>query len=243
MKRPYKKKYGDFFGFRVWIVDGRYVRENINEEFTNFGQHLRYKFIPKNEFWIDEEHDRNEIKYYVDHLLTEHRLMEEGVSLEKALAYADSLERRERNKSNLFRRLRKKIKHKDEILKRIHKKMIKEFSTEKLKVWIVDGCIVRDLFDIDFTEGGNDQVYHYIPHGEIWIDDDLDVTEIPFVLLHEMHERNLMAKGWSYSPDYEERIGKIKRFAHQSAIWIEYYCRKHPREIKRKLKEEMLKTV
>jgi hypothetical protein len=27
----------------------------MDEEFTNFGQHYRYPYIPKNELWIDQE--------------------------------------------------------------------------------------------------------------------------------------------------------------------------------------------
>jgi hypothetical protein len=37
----------------VRIVDGVYICGHMDEEFTNFGQHYRFKFIPKNEFWID----------------------------------------------------------------------------------------------------------------------------------------------------------------------------------------------
>jgi hypothetical protein len=30
----------------VWVVDGQYVRENLDKEFTNFGHHLLFHFIP-----------------------------------------------------------------------------------------------------------------------------------------------------------------------------------------------------
>ena len=48
MKKPYIKKYKSINGFDVWIVDGKYIRDKINEEFTNFGLNSRFRFIPKN---------------------------------------------------------------------------------------------------------------------------------------------------------------------------------------------------
>jgi hypothetical protein len=66
----------------------------------------------------------------------------------------------------------------------------------EISIWIVDGRLVRSVFDVDFTEGGHDYVYEFVPQNEVWIDNDLEESERPFVLLHELHERNLMAKGW-----------------------------------------------
>ena len=63
-----------------------------------------------------------------------------------------------------------------------------------LSVWIINGRLVRSGFDDDFTEGGHDYVYEFVPRDEIWIDNDLEEVERPYVLLHELHERNLMAK-------------------------------------------------
>src|SRR3989344_6987834 len=104
MKKPYLKKHSSVSKFTVWIVDGEYVRDNLNEEFTNYGQHYRFPFIPKYEFWIDKEYSgREEEIYYVDHLLVEYRLMAEGKSFHKALDMADRIEQRERSKSYLLR--------------------------------------------------------------------------------------------------------------------------------------------
>ena len=54
IKLPYLEKMDERAGLQVWIVDGSYIRGHIDEEFTNFGQHYRYKYIPENEFWIDQ---------------------------------------------------------------------------------------------------------------------------------------------------------------------------------------------
>ncbi len=112
----------------------------------------------------------------------------------------------------------------------VHKRLLKKYS-KKLKVWIVDGRLVRDIFFIDFTEGGHDKVYPFIPAGEIWLDDDLTLREIKFVLLHEIHERNLMVQGEHYHS------------AHESSSEIEYFCRKNPKLLDRYLKREFRKAV
>ncbi|HTY57766.1 MAG TPA: hypothetical protein VMF59_03075, partial [Bacteroidota bacterium] len=52
---PYIRKAEQRGRIAVWIVDGTYVRTNIDEEFTNYGQHYGFDFIPANEFWIDRE--------------------------------------------------------------------------------------------------------------------------------------------------------------------------------------------
>ncbi len=54
--------------------------------------------------------------------------------------------------------------------------------------------------------------------------------EIKFVLLHELHERNLMSKGMKYDP------------AHKSSSKIEYACRKHLKDIDKELKKEIEKN-
>lgn len=229
MKKPYLKKYSKISDKTVWIVDGKYIRGKLDEEFTSFGHHLRFKFIPKNEFWIDKEANDGEEQFYIDHMLVENRLMEEGKSYEEAADKADKKEQKERKRSKLANRfLQSKIK-KDAIIKKIHKKLLKKYS-KKIKVWVVNGELVRDLLFVEFTEGGHDKVYSFVPKNEIWIDDDVSKKEIKYILLHEMHERNLMCKGWSYDG---------KKSAHKSSSEIEYFCRNHPNFLDKKLKKEL----
>lgn len=244
MKKPYLKKYKEISSFIVWIVNGEYIRENINEEFTNYGQHYLFEFIPTKELWIDKECKEGDAAYYVDSMIVMHRLIAEGISHKRAVSIADKIEKRERAKSELLLKIKKKIKHKKELLDRIHRKLLKEYSGE-VKVWVVDGELVRDLFFLDFTEGRHDLIYHFVPKNEVWIDDDISKKELKFVLLHELHERNLMLRGWTYDLRDErgpvERINKkarVHRSAHGSASKIEYFCRKHPEKIDELLKKE-----
>lgn len=88
-----------------------------------------------------------------------------------------------------------------------------------LTVWIVNGRLVRSVFDIDFTAGGHDHVYEFVPEKEIWIDDAIIEQERSYILLHELHERNRMSEGWPYSK------------AHAESSRLEYRCRHHPDEL------------
>jgi hypothetical protein len=76
LKLPYLKKSGQRGRITIWMVDGSYVRTHIDEEFTNYGQHYNFKYIPKDEFLIDQENSPDEQKFFIEHLLVEHRLME-----------------------------------------------------------------------------------------------------------------------------------------------------------------------
>ena len=99
LKHPYLSHVDRRGDILVWIVDGSYIRGHIDEEFTNFGQHYRYAFIPANEFWIDEEAEHDERNFFVDHLLVEHALMAKGMPYEKAIVEADRVERKERRRA------------------------------------------------------------------------------------------------------------------------------------------------
>lgn len=223
LKTPYLKNTGQRGKIAIWIVDGTYVRAHLDEEFTNFGQHYAFECIPENEFWLDKEAAENERKFFVAHLLVEHRLMKKGVSYDDALEAADSAERAERKKSGDAEKLTRGRALPDP--GKVHKELWKKIESD-VCVWIVDGRLVRSVFDIDFTEGGHDHVYEFVPENEVWIDDDLEEAERPYVLLHELHERNLMAKGWVYTK------------AHEDSSKLESHCRHHPDELHTALAKE-----
>jgi hypothetical protein len=215
-KLPYLQKAGQRGHITIWIVDGAYIRTHIDEEFTNYAQHYAFSFVPQDEFWIDKEGKPDELKFFVDHLLVEHRLMAKGVSYDNALDAADKAEMAERKKAGDLKKVTKGGSLPD--AKKVHVRLWKQLESP-VSVWIVDGRLVRSVFDVDFTEGGHDYVYEFVPENEVWIDNDLDEAERPFVLLHELHERNLMAKGWDYDR------------AHEDSSKIEYHCRHHPNEL------------
>jgi len=229
--KPYIKKETEIVGFVVWLVDGNYIRKNIDEEFTNFGQQYRFKFIPKKELWIDKEHSggEGEKNFYISSMLNIELLLSEGFNHKNAIKIANRLEKRERATSNYFRSFFKSSSKKKDIEK-IHKHLLKVYSNRKLKVWIVDGELVRGRYFIDFTQGGHDKVYKFIPENEIWIDDDISQKERKFILLHELHERNLMKKGISYDP------------AHRASSAMEFYARHHRRRVDGLIRKELQKS-
>ncbi len=216
LQPPYIREVGKRGAITIWVVDGTYVRTHLDEEFTNYGQHYVFDCIPKNEFWLDKEAKEDEQKFFIDHLCIEHRLMAKGVPYDAALEAADKKETLERKRAGDVRKLTKGGNLPDP--KKVHVRLWKSLESG-VSVWIVDGRLVRSVFDDDFTEGGHDHVYEFVPQNEVWIDNDLEEAERPYVLLHELHERNLMAKGWTYTK------------AHEDSSKIEYHNRHHPNEL------------
>jgi len=150
--------------------------------------------------------------------------MAKGVPYDKALVEADRIEKKERRSAGDVNRLThhgKDLPNGHEVHVRLWKKLENGVS-----VWIVNGRLVRSVFDIDFTEGGHDYVYEFVPEREVWIDDAIEEKERGYVLLHELHERNRMANGWPYSK------------AHAESSRFEYRCRHHPDELHEALASE-----
>jgi len=207
----------------VWIVDGQKVREGLGFEFTNFGQHYRFPFIPENEFWIDKEAVPNERRFFIDHLLLEYKLMKDGWSYERALEMADMQERLERLRSKDIKKLLEKVNFLPP--NSVHEKRIGE-TKNGISVWVVDGKIVRSVYFVDFTEGGHDLVYSFVPDKQVWLDNDLKTAEKPFILLHELYERSLMKKGLTYPQ------------AHSHASRLEWNCRHNLEKLKERLLDQ-----
>jgi hypothetical protein len=217
IRLPYIKKIENLGRLSVWLVDGSWVRTNLDEEFNSYGHHYTHPAIPENELWVDQEAHPDEQQFFIDHLLVEQRLMAEGKSYEKAVDAADRKERAERHRAGDLKRLTNGGKHlpnPEDVHVRLWKKM-----DNGVFVWIVNGRLVRSGFDIDFTEGGHDHVYEFIPQNEVWIDDDIQEKERPYVLLHELHERNLMTRGWTYEK------------AHTDSSRLEFQYRHRPDEV------------
>lgn len=221
LKPVYIEKIDERGNIQVWIVDGAYIRSHIDEEFVNFGQHYRYPYIPLNKFWIDREAEHDERQFFIDHLLVENRLMAAGLPYEKALPKADQVERKERRRAGDISFLTHHGRKLPD-LTGVHERLWKKLGNG-VSVWIINGRLVRSVFDIDFTEGGHDRVYEFVPENEVWIDDAIFESERGYVLLHELHERNLMAGGLPYDK------------AHAESSRLEYFCRHHPDELHDKL--------
>lgn len=205
LKAPYIRKQGSFGSLVAWIVDGSLVRRKLDNEFTNFGQHYRFPFIPEHELWLDQEAVPNERKFFVDHLLVEWRLMRNGMPYGHALELADKKELTERRKAKEYK-LRA-----DKPLTALHEDIrVRQIGSaqQDIEIYLTRGNLIRDFFRIEFTEGGHDLVYSFVPTSQVWIDNDLVVEEHGYIILHELLERSLMARGHAYHAAHRQASKK-----------------------------------
>jgi len=199
-EKNFKKFYKNIEGHPVYLVDGNYIRSNLESEFTNFGQHFRFpNLIPEKEFWIDVERESGEINFYLSHLLVEYNEMANGQSYDKAYDKAAQIEKNQREKKML---------RKDDVRVKLFKKLPKS----GIKIFIVDGESVRNQYNMDFTEGGHWLVYNFIPKGECWLDNDVEPKERKWILAHELAEIGMMENGLNYetahakASKYEQKL-------------------------------------
>ena len=150
--------------------------------------------------------------------------MAHGEQYIDAITDADKVEKIARLKNNDLKTV---LDHKTGRIdySKFHKELIKTLDNG-IEVWRVDGKLVRDILDIEWTEGGHNYVYFFVPKQEVWIDDKTDAADMPYVLLHELHERNLMKKGMSYAR------------AHADSSKIEAHARTHVDELESLLQNE-----
>ena len=204
--KPYIKLLVTIKNISVWQVDGNYIRNNKDVNFTNSGHHYTFAYIPKNEIWIDKDfskHDKplkicsksktkkekcTDVSVDEDLLISqamnERKMMKNGMSYLPALDIASKAAKKERKERN-------NISLKD-TYNHVYIKKLKKYCVNGIKVWLINGKLVRDNFYIHFTEGGHNYVYKFVPLNEIWIDDSLNPNEYGHVLFHEAIERNLM---------------------------------------------------
>ncbi len=227
-KNIYLKKIDKIGDYEVWLVDGSYIRKVVNENFVEYDYHFNHDFIPKNEFWIDEQTNHDEWKFFIDRMFMEQGLIRTGEKNKEAFERGALLEKKERKDDIKNQHLKILVRNRSELLTKIKKKILNGYSG-KVKVWLVDGKIVRDFLLVDYAGGGHDKVYTFIPKDEIWIDEVLHHKEIKFIVLHELSERRFMSQGIKYSE------------AHKRATLIEDYYRDHESEIEVRIKEELKK--
>jgi hypothetical protein len=198
IKDVYIKKLEPVGNHEVWLVDGDLIRKEFDENFATYDEHYHFPFIPKNEFWIEKTTDPSERHFFISHLINEQWQIAQGKSYTEANARAGLLDKRERMKLACLENSVNKKETTEEILSKVHLKVWDAFS-DIVTVWHVDGKVVRDYFLIEYTEGGHDKVYSFIPKNEVWIEHELPEKEAKFILLHELHERYLMCGGKDYA--------------------------------------------
>jgi len=86
-------------------------------------------------------------------------------------------------------------------------------TVDGFKIVVVDGNQVKLQHNMDFVEGNNfAESPEYIPHGQVWIDADMDEDDWQAVCLHEVTETRLMQHGWIYDDAHEVANMQEKQF-------------------------------
>lgn len=170
---------------RVVSVDGAEIRRTVEPDFTCWAQPLRWpELIPPSEIWIDRDVVDAELPFYLTHAVVELAAMNAGQSYEAAEELGRQAEERERDKAN------QAWKHRPTV--RGVKRRSLGIAPSGVEVWLVDGELVRTHLYTNFTAGGHDLVYPFVPDREVWVDDAYDASEWPFIVHHELVERAFM---------------------------------------------------
>ena len=80
-------------GMKIFLVDGRAVREKLDPDFVLGGHWLIYPYIPKNEIWIDNVQDRRDTIFTFIHEIHEALLMKKGMRYDNAHDWALAAEK------------------------------------------------------------------------------------------------------------------------------------------------------
>ncbi len=221
----YRLHWGEKDGFQVWIVDGYKVRHKIYQEYLYGGNEQRYPFTPVGEIWIDHAISCEEFDLTLAHELNERHLMAKfGWTYDQAHDSSLSLEQVMRKKYAAVCKAhelrlppvspsdysnRKEIPGIADSIRLENIYRLPAGEVDGIKVWIVDGFMVRKNIFPDFGFSGNDQAYHFIPKGEIWIDGSISCEETGYSIVAEQVERAQMALGKPFGEAYEAGIAKV----------------------------------
>jgi len=179
-------------GVDVYGVDGGWLRENVDRDWTNFGQPPRYPYVPENEMWIS--YGEQDYNFYIENMIGERLALASGQDQEAAKQAGLRAEIRLRASLTGDRPDRQA-----DIALLVHKEV---FSLQDgIITWVVNGDQVRQLADPNFTQGGNPEFYPFVPKQpyEIWIDDKAPQDEWKYDDLHERTESEAMReRGWGY---------------------------------------------
>lgn len=183
---PGKKLIEEYGKYKIYSVNGEKVRD-LTKGDEEFGLSSSYPYfpdlIPKNEIWIEEDVKPDETSILIHVELYKLRLIDGGMEKWEAYHKAEKMDKKLRE--DITKTISDKKSKKDIYVKEYCK-------IGDITVWLVDAELVRDWFKVDYMEGGHFYVYKWIPKDEIWIENGLINSEIPYILIHEYVERTLM---------------------------------------------------
>lgn len=201
----------------IKIMDGSIVRRDIDEQFTDFASHNSMPLVvPVGEIWIDRSLNQKEYPYFIANAEAVEAARVAGKGKQAARRAGDRVETKLRQQDPVIKRMLTmppKLQ-----MERVIRETLGEVGT--VPVYLVDGYMVRGVFDIDFTEGGHDLEVDWMGKNPmVWIDDALPESDRPYVKFHEIYEHQQMEQGMNYDD------------AHADASYKEQYYRQHPDEL------------
>ncbi len=86
------------------------------------------------------------------------------------------------------------------------------YSKPNLSIWIVSGVPVRLMMSQDFLTCGYDLINHYIPKGQIWIEDSVKPEDILNTLIYCLWERDLLLQGCPFDKAHDRALSAKRHF-------------------------------
>jgi hypothetical protein len=220
---------GDFT-YKIVRIDGEAARNNVNEEITDTEHSMNFPEIPDDEFWIDETVKDHEIPIEVARMVVEKQALRAGK--DKELAYI--LGQRKEEELRAQTEIGKKVAtmSDDEVHVAANRGVLKQRRTKNdIEIRLVDGEYYKCKFNVDFTEGGHDIRYPWLPPNTIVIMNTAKPEERPYIIAHETHERVDMKKGMQYDA------------AHERASEYEHNLRENPELLSKAPEMRGLKAI
>ena len=202
-------------GLAVWRVDGHFIRDRLDVDFTNGSHDLVSRFVPANEIWLDREapaapgeSGTGEWPLWLLFQLAHRRRMLAGASYLQALAVAERVERQARRGALGGERV-------DRGRAAVRAAALRGALGQEggVRIFLVHGRAVRDRAYVHFTMGGHPRRYRFIPPGEVWIDAAGAPAERAALVHHELVELKLMEEeGLGYHEAHERASAAELRF-------------------------------
>ena len=88
-------------GYKIFVVDGNYIRNNIDIDFVGGGNPARYQYVPDGELWIEKlsNNEESDIEGFIEHEYTEcERMINKGETYSQAHDKASKVEKKIRSK-------------------------------------------------------------------------------------------------------------------------------------------------
>jgi hypothetical protein len=222
IKRLYGFYNGEYKGFKIWLVDGNYIRREIFNEFIYGGNDERYTFVPESEIWIDNSISADEYLTTLEHEIIERNLMrhngytyydahDSALSLELGMRRGFLTASNEHEKqiplvSPIDYDSTQEIEELPEQIKLSGIYKIPFAKRDGVDIWVVDGYKIRREIYPDFGFSGNSSAYKFIPGNEIWIDASITCQETEYSIQLELKEMAYMKSGLPYDDAYTKAL-------------------------------------